>query len=83
MRSKVVTLRIDLKTYERLLKEAEKERISISALIKRAVDSYLSERDEVHLRDVEVLRRLNDLERKYLILSNRLNIVEDKLVRGD
>ncbi|GEM_PF-2475526 len=79
MRSKIITIRVDEETYEKIREDAEREKVSMSTIIKKAIDQYYTGRSEAQLNPVEVLRRLNDLERKYQILLSRLNIVEEKL----
>lgn len=79
MRSKIITIRVDEETYEKIREDAEREKVSMSTIIKKAIDQYYTGRREAQLNSVEVLRRLNDLERKYQILLSRLNIVEEKL----
>ncbi len=79
MRSKIITIRVDEETYEKIREDAEREKVSMSTIIKKAIDQYYTSRREAQLNSVEVLRRLNDLERKYQILLSRLNIVEEKL----
>lgn len=83
MQSKVVTIRLDPETYERAREVAEKEHISMSALLKRALDSYLSREVGSRRMSVEVLSRLNDLEKKYLLLFNRMKILEERLKREE
>lgn len=79
MRSKIITIRVDEETYEKIREDAEREKVSMSTIIKKAIDQYYTGRREAQLNSVEVLRRLNDLERKYQILLSRLNIVEEKV----
>ncbi|RLF54551.1 MAG: hypothetical protein DRN28_05055 [Thermoplasmata archaeon] len=79
MQSKIITIRVDEETYEKIREDAEREKVSMSTIIKKAIDQYYTGRREAQLNSVEVLRRLNDLERKYQILLSRLNIVEEKV----
>ncbi|RLF69293.1 MAG: hypothetical protein DRN40_06760 [Thermoplasmata archaeon] len=79
MQSKIITIRVDEETYKKIREDAEREKVSMSTIIKKAIDQYYTGRREAQLNSVEVLRRLNDLERKYQILLSRLNIVEEKL----
>ncbi|RLF73125.1 MAG: hypothetical protein DRN42_05835 [Thermoplasmata archaeon] len=79
MQSKIITIRVDEETYKKIREDAEREKVSMSTIIKKAIDQYYTGRREAQLNSVEVLRRLNDLERKYQILLSRLNIVEEKV----
>ncbi|RLF69726.1 MAG: hypothetical protein DRN40_06175 [Thermoplasmata archaeon] len=78
--TKMVSLRLDKSTHKKLLEVAEKEGVSVSLLIRRAVERYLKEEELVRKYDMaEISRKIDEIERKYSKLLRAVNILQRRM----
>jgi len=78
--AKMVSLRLDKSTHKKLLEVAEKEGVSVSLLIRRAVERYLKEEELVRKYDMaEISRKIDEIEGKYSKLLTAVNILQRRM----
>lgn len=82
MKSKViVTARLDEELFRKLAQTAEKEKVSKSFIIKKALELYFAQK-QVDVKDIaEISTRVKELERKYYEILNRLNTLSRQMER--
>ncbi len=82
---KVITVRLDEETYRTLSEFVKKEKITKSAVLKKALDSFLKlgtgfeNLPEVSERINVLEQKLKDMEKRSYELINRVNIVSRQL----
>jgi len=73
MKEKIVTVRVDENSFKKLIEISKKEKISKSAVLRKALEFYFS---NTHTKDYnQLLIKIRELERKYNNVINRLNVI--------
>ena len=79
MGSRIVSIKLDEEMYKKLSEISKKKSISRSALIRRAISSYLAQ-PEVEMEDIkEISLKLRELEKKYYEALNRINLLSRQI----
>ena len=79
--SVIVTARLDEELFRKLAQTAEKERVSKSFIIKKALELYFAQK-QIDIKDLaEVSIKVKELERKYYEILNRLNTLSRQMER--
>ena len=76
---KIISIRLNEEELKTLTEIAEKEQISRSALINRALSQFINQygKSKLELSQIEI--RLSKMERGYNSLINRMNIIANQL----
>jgi len=75
---RLVTVRLTEEEFSKLSEQAKKEKISKGAVIKKALDAYYeSESKGADTKELE--SRLEEMNRRYIAIVNRLNVITKQL----
>lgn len=82
MKSRIVTVRLDEETFKKLSEISEREKISKGSILKKALHLYfkLENKNKIKIEDItELYDKVNELDKKYYKVINRLNIISRQL----